>query len=67
MSHQASIVTGLRVTNGEMFLHENRLDTLPPGMAFSKFLDYLRLQKSNIILVAHNGFRYILTINILTY
>ncbi|XP_071653651.1 uncharacterized protein [Temnothorax longispinosus] len=27
-------------------------------MAFSKFLDYLRLQKSNIILVAHNGFRF---------
>lgn len=59
MSSGASLVTGLQVTNSELFLHDKRLDTVPPSMAFHKFLFFLRSQMGSVILVAHNGFRYI--------
>lgn len=54
---QASAVTGLRVENGEMFLNDERVDTVPTRLALLKFIEFLRSIESDILLVAHNGFR----------
>lgn len=54
---KASAVNGLRVIGGELYLHENRVQSIPAKVAFDNFVQYLKSFDKQIILVAHNGFR----------
>ncbi|XP_043268428.1 uncharacterized protein [Venturia canescens] len=58
MSPGSTQVTGLRVLNGEMYLENTKLDTVPAKTAFTNFLNFLQSQDQPLILVAHNAFRF---------
>ncbi|XP_043275674.1 uncharacterized protein [Venturia canescens] len=60
---KATNVTGLHVENNDLFLHNVLLPTLPPRVAFDKFMSFLRSVQNRVILVAHNGLKYIKTIS----
>ncbi|XP_043279308.1 uncharacterized protein [Venturia canescens] len=55
---EATNVTGLHVENNDLFLHNVLLPTLPPRVAFDKFMSFLRSVQNRVILVAHNGLKF---------
>ncbi|XP_071635851.1 uncharacterized protein [Temnothorax longispinosus] len=58
MTPGAAATTGLQVRAGEMYLNDKQLDTVPPRVGLANFIGFLRNVGDNIILVAHNGFRF---------
>ncbi|XP_077277842.1 uncharacterized protein LOC143906004 [Temnothorax americanus] len=58
MTPGAAATTGLQVRAGEMYLNDKQLDTVPPRVGLTNFIGFLRNVGDNIILVAHNGFRF---------
>ncbi|XP_072754393.1 DNA polymerase III PolC-type-like isoform X1 [Anoplolepis gracilipes] len=58
ISKNAADVTGLSVCAGEMFLHGEKVETIPFHVALQNFLQFLSNIGKDITLVAHNGFRF---------
>ncbi|XP_077256220.1 uncharacterized protein LOC143894059 [Temnothorax americanus] len=58
MTPDAAAMTGLQVRAGELYLNDKQLDTVPPRVGLANFIEFLRSVGDNIILVAHNGFRF---------
>ncbi|XP_034542612.1 DNA polymerase III PolC-type-like [Notolabrus celidotus] len=54
----ASLVTGLTVEDGTMFLNGEPVETIPLLKVLTSFMDFLRPFPSPVILAAHNGRRF---------
>ena len=50
---KASEVTGLRLINGHLYHHDKKLDAMPLLNAIEKFIEFLKMSESNVI-IGHN-------------
>ncbi|XP_023319330.1 glutamate receptor ionotropic, kainate 1-like [Trichogramma pretiosum] len=58
MSKGASIVTGVSVIDGDLFLNEERLEASSAADAVNLFIQYIKTFEKQEILLAHNGNRF---------
>ncbi|XP_071554166.1 maternal protein exuperantia-like isoform X2 [Temnothorax nylanderi] len=64
ISRSASAITGMQIIDGDMYVHEDLVQTIPVRAALDGFLKYLEeiSGKENkacqIILLSHNGFKF---------
>ncbi|KAL7304711.1 hypothetical protein TKK_0002952 [Trichogramma kaykai] len=58
MSKGASIITGLSVIDGDLFLNEERLEASSAADAVNIFIQYIKTFEKQVILLAHNGNRF---------
>ncbi|XP_066596255.1 uncharacterized protein [Prorops nasuta] len=58
ISKQASLVTGLKMINGDLYYKEEKVEAFPARVAVIQFWDYLNSFKCPIILLAHNAFSF---------
>ncbi|XP_024892136.1 uncharacterized protein LOC112467665, partial [Temnothorax curvispinosus] len=64
ISRSASAITGMQIIDGDMYVHEDLVQTIPVRAAVDGFLKYLEeiSGKENracqIILLSHNGFKF---------
>jgi len=56
-------VTGITTTGGELFKNGETLTTTPPRKAFVDFIEFLKAAGDRVVLLAHNGNRYLLFLN----
>lgn len=58
ISAVASEVTGLKLIDGELFLHETKLTANPLKFVLQNFIRYLQSLKNVVILVGHNAHKF---------
>lgn len=58
ISLQTSEVTGIKIANGEMHVHNEKVITVSPREGFMGFLYFLKSIKKPCILLAYNGSRF---------
>ena len=53
-------ITGLSVSNGQLFKNNELLNTTPVRLALLQFIEFLkRAGGDSVVLIAHNGYRFV--------
>ena len=60
ISPKASEVTGIKILNNEMFVHDEKVVTYSARDGFLQFLFFLKRQQKPCILLGHNCLRFYL-------
>ena len=58
ISPQAAEVTGMKVTDGQLFVHNQKVATVSIKQAIDNFITFLKSINNKILLAAHNCLRF---------